>query len=594
MSFGLGLVAGFGSAQRDYNTREHEESIAAEKAKNEATASMLHDFMLRDDVTPETRQAAVQSLMQFSQTKGIPTQKHRAAAMDSLLGTFNQPRTFVSPDVEAKRAQGHTDQSLGAGMTATAAGPAPGGGFGLPSMPAIPAFGAPGAAMTSQGDAEAATPMPGGDTRSGFLRPDEKAVASGRAMGIQTQSMYNSMGSLPGFGGVGGGSNGGASAGNGTQILMLPNGKGGVAPHIIQGSEMPRQARFFDASGQEQEGWVNYNRRTGTATDGRGQPVTPTALMTPDGWMTMTGVGSDGTPTKTVMTKSDAADAGATPQYVPKKFINVKNANNTVSTVPVSPATGRVTGPAAATGVVQTDPQLAAQNARVTSTEVGTDIKRRGFKATVDPSYGPDLPIPAGQPIVDINGTATPVGTRQFAATKQPGSVLQRASTGYVLQSQGESAAKMVEDPANADFFGKIAGRVSQLKTEGPAMFGKKMFGPIGTNDPRLTRLHGALKSISDLLTTVHGRRAEESARNFENSLAMVNSPQALAAVIRQYTSVARDVAAEAQRTIVPVTGASGGASGASGGTSGAAATHVYIPGKGAVPITSTVPSPPH
>lgn len=592
MTFGLGLLAGYGSAQREYNTREHEESLASEKQKNEATASMLHDFMLRDDVTPETRQAAVQSLMQFSQTKGIPTQKHRAAAMDSLLGAFNQPRTFVSPDVEAKRTQGHTDQSVGAGMTATAAGPA--GGAGPVSMPAIPAFGAPGAAMTAQGDAEASTPMPGGDTRTGFLGEDEKAVKSGRAMGLQTQAMYGSMGNLPGFGG---GSNGGASAGNGTQVLMLPNGKGGVSPHIIQGSEMPRQARFLDATGQEQEGWVNYNRRTGATTDGRGQPVTPTALMTPDGWMTMTSVGPDGIPTKTVTTKSEAAGNGPVAQYVPKKFISVKNSNNTVSTVPVSPATGRVTGPAAATGVVQTDPQLAAQDARVTSTVTSTDIKRRGFKATVDPSYGPDLPTPAGQPIVDINGTPTPVGTRQYAATKMPASVIQRSSTARVAMQQGQDVLKVIEDPANADLFGKLQGRWNQLQTEGPEMFGKKFIGPLGTNDPRLAHLHAALKSISDLLVTVHGRRDSQSARNFEASMGTVNSPQALAAVVRQYTQdLTKEVAAESGRTTVPVTGGSSAVGARGAGGASPVATHVYIPGKGAVPIpssASTVPSGP-
>lgn len=585
MSFGLGVLAGYGSAQREVNVRTHEEGLAAEKAKNEQTANLIHDFILRPDITPEMGQAGLQALMQFSSTPGIPTAKHRSEAMEQVLGAMQKPRTFVSPDVQAKRTQGQTDQSAGAGMTAAAAGPA--GGAGMTSIPAIPAFGAPGAAMSARGVTEAATPMPGGDTRTGLLSKEEQAVIAGHAMGSQMRAMSDSMGSLPGFGG------GGAGPGTGgVHVLMLPNGKGGVSPHIINDSEQLKRARYIDPdTGEPREGAINYNRKAATATDGTGRPVILTDLMTPDGWMTMTGVGPDGTPTKTVTTKSEAADVGPVKQYVPKKFINVKNADNTVSTVPISPATGRVTGPATATGVVQTDPQLARTVAGTNATIVGTDIKRRGFKATVDPSYGSDLPTPAGQPIVDINGTPTQVGTRQFMATKQPASVIQRSSTARVAMQQGQDVLKVIEDPANAALFGKLQGRWNQLQTEGPEMFGKKFIGPLGTNDPKLAHLHAALKSISDLLVTVHGRRDSQSARNFEQSMGTVNSPQALAAVVRQYTQdLTREVAAEAGRTTVPVTGASGAST---SGTGSPAATHVYVPGKGAVPITSTVPAGP-
>jgi hypothetical protein len=308
--------------------------------------------------------------------------------------------------------------------------------------------------------------------------------------------------------------------------------------------------------------------------------------------MTMTGVGPDNTPTKTEELKSNAAGAGSTPQYVPNKFINVRGADNTVSTVPVSPATGRVTGPAAATGVVQTDTQLAAQNARTASTEVNTDLKQRMYKANYDPTYRPDLPTPAGQILLNIDNKPTLVGMKQYLASKEPASAIQRASTAHVALPLIDDAISMIEDPKNAEFYGKIAGRWSELQTEGPTAFGKKVFGPIGSNDPRLSALHAAGKSISALLMTVHGSRAIGLIEDYERSMSMANSPSAAAAVLRQYRKVAVGAAAEAGRTTVPVTGASGVATPASGAGS-AAATHVYIPGRGAVPITSTVPAGP-
>lgn len=568
MSFGLGLLAGYGNAQREVNVRTHEEGLAAEKEKNEHTANILHDFMLRPDITPEMGQAALDSLMQFSSTPGIPNAKDRSKAFEELTGAMTQKRTFVSPDVAAARSQGKQDQSEGAGMTAAAAGPVR--GTGPVSFPSIPSFGAPGAAMSARGDTEAATPMPGGDTRSGFLSKEEQAVTAGHAAGAQFKAMSNSM--YPGGGGAGVGTGMGD---DGTQILMLPspNGKG-FSPHIMRRDTTPTEANYIDADGSQKHGFIGYNRHNPTqSTDGQGRPVKNILnLMTRDGWITMTGVGSDNTPIKTETTKSGAAAGGPVPQYVPNRFINVKGADNTVSTVPVSPATGKIAGPAAATGVVQTDQQLQAQSVRNASTVTNTDLKRRNFKSSIDPTYGPDLSTPAGQPIEMINHEPSLVGTKLYQTTKMPASVIQRASTANVTIQQGQRVLQQIEDPANAELFGKLAGRWNELQTEGPEMFGKKFFGPIGTNDPRLARLHSALKSISDLLVTVHGRRDSQSARNFEASMSTVNSAEALAAVVRQYTQeVTKEIAGEAGRTTVPVS-----------------------PGRGPVPISPTsVTSPP-
>jgi hypothetical protein len=159
---------------------------------------------------------------------------------------------------------------------------------------------------------------------------------------------------------------------------------------------------------------------------------------------------------------------------------------------------------------------------------------------------------PAGQPMQGGNA----VGIKQYRATVEPGAVLTRASAARSTSQQAAHVVQMVLDPQNADLMGKVAGRVSELMVDGPQAFGLKWIGPIGTNDPKLAELHAAVKSISDLLTTVHGRRAEEAAKSFANTMKMVNSPQALAAAINQYAKIADEIAAQGAVPTTAVTGA--------------------------------------
>jgi hypothetical protein len=561
MSFGLGVLAGIGGAQREWNVRSHEESLAAEKQKNEATVNMLHDFLLRDDVTPETRQAALSSLMQFSQTPGIPTQKHRSVAMEGMFTAFNQPRDYVSPDVAATRAQGQTDKQLGGGMVAAAIGGGPTSPF-----PSIPAFGSPGMDLSARGTQETATP---GETRHGFLGSDEMAVKKGHAAGLQTRSMLGAMGVTPGSSG---------SSGAGTEMTIGPDGK----PHIINISAT--RENYPASDGSMRSAIVYHNgSKAGQAVDAEtGQPVYSPRWQV-GRYQNIDTLDNEG---NRITHRVSNFEGGDFEKPTPSRVIAVKHADNTVTYHSYNPITQEIGDPVIS-GVVQTGPQLARTEAGITSTNIGTQIKKGTYKATIDTKAFPEMPTPAGLPLVDTVDGQQPVGTRLFAATKEPGSVLQRASTGRVVVQHAEDTARMVEDPKNAEFFGKVAGRISDLKTDGPSAFGYKLFGPIGTNDPRLTQLHGAIKSVSDLLTTVHGRRAEESARNFERSLAKANSPAALAAILRQYGKIAEEVAAEGSRSIVPVSGSSRVPAGPT-----AAPTYRYVPGKGAVPISASPPAP--
>lgn len=605
MSFGLGLLAGIGRAQRSYNEREADASLQEEKKKNDSTASLLHDFMLREDVTPDVKNAALTSLMTFSQTKGMPGAKHRQAAMEPVLAAMNTPRQFTSPDVAMKREQGRaaveTGQNVrntGQNLLNSGAGTY-GSGSGYEKEDTSNAFAPDGAGdayarsivasgqqMEASGREAAATP---GETRTGPLRADELAQIKGRATGVQTRAMIDAMRSIPGAAGALSGVDGvGYGTENSPTMMLVPDGHGGVKPHIVNPHFSPVRGRYIDSEGNPQEGWINYDTTNPrNSTDGDLRPIHPTDIMTRNGWMTVTGVDSNGNPTKTVTTKSDAAGLGPVKQFVRKVPIRGETVTGDQTITTFDPASGAIGSQPTVIGQ-KTNSDLARQGK---STDIA--VKQGKYRIEYDPeSFGGG--VPAGQPTqVGPDGKPIMVGTKQFRATIEPGSVLQRASAARTVMVHGEDTAKMVEDPKNADLFGKVKGRWNELLVEGPQMFAAKWVGPIGTNDTRLAQAHAALKSISDLLTTVHGRRAEESARNFEHSLALVNSPQALAAVIRTYTKVAQDVAAEGNRPITPVTTSRTVPRMNQAPTTGSSGvTHRYVPGQGLVPVTSTATPP--
>jgi hypothetical protein len=529
MAFGLGFLAGMGSAARDINERNYMANLEAERNKNKATADLLHDFMLRDDVTPEVRQAALSSLMQFSQTPGMPGSKHRQSAMEGVLGAFNQNRQFSQPGAQQQREQGSM-MSGGADALDASSGFMPGGDKFAGNMRAM------GNALQEQ--------APPDQTRHGFLGADELAIKHGRAAGLQTGAMFDAMG---GFGNQGGN--------NGMTMIPVPNGKGGISYRVIPGSVTSTRARYLDADGVEQTGFINRDNHTGAATDGNGRPVTPLDLVTRDGYMAMGGVdAASGAPTREVALKSDLATRGPVKQFVRKTPVRGETLTGDQTLTSFDPASGTVAPKPTVIGQ-KTNSDVARQRgtAGIQATQVGTDIKQRKFALDYDPaSYpGGNAALPPGVPVV--NGQ--PTGKALYTSTRQPGTILARGSAAGSVISQGENVAKMVEDPKNADLMGKVSGRVSDLLTEGPQSFGLKWVGPIGTNDTRLTELHTAVKSISDLLTTVHGRRAEEAAKNFSNTLRLVNSPKALAGALRQYTRIAQEIQAQSMQPTTPVTG---------------------------------------
>lgn len=514
MSFNLGLIAGIGSAQREVNMRSHEESIVAEKQKNDATANLLHDFMLRDDVTPDVKQAALNSLMSFSQTKGMPGQKHRAAALEPLLASMQTPRTYTSPNVQQQRQAGVQTGQMGGALN------------GLDSI--IPGASLFAGAAQSQGQRGMSTP---GETRSGFLRADERAQIQGSALGTQTRAMYDAMGgAFPGSG----------ANDDDYDTVYLPNGKGGVAPRLVMKSHGQQQARYIDADGKEQIGYITVDKHNGDATDGFGRPVTPLALMTRDGYATMTGVDSTGAPTKSMGLKSGFAAAGPQQQYVPKRAVQGTTSTGDRFVRTFDPSTGGL-------GTLQTNGAVPNADVRRQQITTNTDTTQRrlalaekGFAIQYDPTAYPGEELPAGQPMVDGNV----IGTKQYASTREPGTILSRGSAAHSVIEQGDHVLSMVEDPKNADLFGKIGGRWSEF-----------MAGRVGSDDPRLTAMRASVKSISDLLTTVHGRRAEQAAANFEHTMLLIHSPQALAAAIREYQNIAREIAAEAQRPTTTTSG---------------------------------------
>lgn len=178
MSFSLGLITGIGQAMHEQNTRDYHAQLESEHNANQNTLDMLKGMMSNDSVDPETKNAALQSYMQFTQTKGMPTAKHRQQALEPVLQQFGRKRPgpgvqqleSLAQDTEQQppQPQQYTDRSTGQTTDLTAVNPA----------------------IHAQTIRKVEGMVP---ERSGFMRPDEVGQIKGRASGIQARTMLDEL-----------------------------------------------------------------------------------------------------------------------------------------------------------------------------------------------------------------------------------------------------------------------------------------------------------------------------------------------------------------------------------------------------------------
>lgn len=107
-----------------------------------------------------------------------------------------------------------------------------------------------------------------------------------------------------------------------------------------------------------------------------------------------------------------------------------------------------------------------------------------------------------------------------------------KAETAGPVISQANNLIDFALDPKNADIFGKINGRWTDL-----------MAGKIGTGDERMAVMAPKIRSLASLLAPLHGFRSANAADEFARTMPLMDSPQAFAAAVREYRDVAQRVA---------------------------------------------------
>lgn len=106
-----------------------------------------------------------------------------------------------------------------------------------------------------------------------------------------------------------------------------------------------------------------------------------------------------------------------------------------------------------------------------------------------------------------------------------------KAETAGPVISQADDLVAFAKDPKNADLFGKIGGRWTEL-----------MSGKIGTGDKRMAVLAPKIRSLASLLAPLHGFRSANAAEEFTKTMPLMDSPDAFAAAVNEYKAVAQRV----------------------------------------------------
>lgn len=164
------------------------------------------------------------------------------------------------------------------------------------------------------------------------------------------------------------------------------------------------------------------------------------------------------------------------------------------------------------------------------------ELRAFGTVGGVQPPGG--LQTDSGQPV----GTAFQQNVLPTAATRT------KAQTASPFMTQAEDLKAYALDPKNADIFGKIGGRWTEL-----------MGGKIGTDDERISRLIPKIRSLASLAAPLHGFRGSNVVEDFTKSMPVVDSPQAFAAAVDEYAKTGSTI----QRLGTPKT--KGGAGSPSG-----------------------------
>ncbi len=114
-----------------------------------------------------------------------------------------------------------------------------------------------------------------------------------------------------------------------------------------------------------------------------------------------------------------------------------------------------------------------------------------------------------------------------------PAATRTKAYSGSAVESQAKDLEDYAMNPTNADIFGKIGGRWTDL-----------MAGKIGTDDPRMSRLLPKIQSLAALLAPLHGFRGQNAVQEFIKTMPPMDSPQAFAAAVHEYENTAKRVEA--------------------------------------------------
>jgi hypothetical protein len=324
MTFALGFLTGMGQAQHELNVRDYHEQLEAEKTANQNTLDTLKGLMSADNVDPETRDTALKAYLNFTQTKGMPSAKHRSAALEPVMQSFGRKRSSPRADMMMTTAEqmksNPNDALVGSDLTGSREGTEYSNprlpssmGFTSENLPSTPTGPTPLDAVKRNVRADTETQVAGSlPKRTGFLQPDEVGQRKGIAEGEQMKARWGVLGTDP-LTVMGLGPDGAAGGGNNPVSYVADlNTKSGVKP--IYNSSSFHNYETVDG----RKGTARYDTRRGITQDSAtGAVLPPGTLMTsPDGTHWVTKVNADNTVTQTPVSnltgqaRSEPIDAG--------------------------------------------------------------------------------------------------------------------------------------------------------------------------------------------------------------------------------------------------------------------------------------------
>jgi hypothetical protein len=141
-------------------------------------------------------------------------------------------------------------------------------------------------------------------------------------------------------------------------------------------------------------------------------------------------------------------------------------------------------------------------------------------------------PLPGAPVMHNADGSVSPVGTANSKFVTPTINARGRAESANAVIKQGEQILSKLQDPSYSSHFGYFRGPWVHLTAE----------GAIGTNDPSKAELVADLASMASLLPKLHDFRAKGAMTEFLHQLNVSDSPQAIAAAIKAFQGVAKNI----------------------------------------------------